>query len=166
MRNLLLTATLLAGLAHAQDAIPYASLSRQLTPFGTSIINHSITVVTTDGVKHKGRELRLGADGLRLFPRKSTGVFYPKERIARIEIARGPRDFRKIGSDVDDVVRLTRKVCGWRNETRHSEPIECVLGAPIVAAATSARAGINAPFYFIGGIVDAFSPPEVYHIAP
>jgi hypothetical protein len=159
MKNTILAAVLgICSMASAQAAekIRYEDLPLAPTP------RQSVTVITIDGVKHKGTQIRIDADHVAVVDAHGCAENLPRGEITRIEIKRVRHFFDFTIASALAVAFGPELLCF--EDTRR----KCLAGAALVLApieaALAAFAVASAPVTLAGDGITWLFPAKVYEI--
>ncbi len=154
--------------AHAGERIKWPDLQRRLG--GTScalqpcqaVVEHrSITVVTSDGVRHHGRELTISSDGLRLVGGGPTQNF-PREAVRHIEIRNVGRYSHHIRENAALGLLFAATPC---MESENCNSFLLLLSMPLGAPVWSYTVA-SAPVFLVADGISLFVPAAKFDLIP
>jgi hypothetical protein len=165
LARVLLVASVAAGSMEAAEKIRYEEIPRHLAPFGSVLRYRGFNVVTIDGQEHRGRELRLDSDHVRVYYPKSNEDI-PGHQISRIEISQRGRFFHHIVDSA--VLPVLAGVLPCVDLMGNSSSPKCLMIAtPLLTALFSpiwAYTAATGPFFLAADGIAFLLPPKVYEI--
>jgi hypothetical protein len=162
-----LAAMACTGAAHAAEKLRYDEIRLRLgaPPFDPVLTYRGFTVVTHDGKKYSGRQLRLDADHVRIYQSKSFQDV-PAAQLAGIEIRQAWRYVHHIVKSAE-IPFMGAALCGGLSDASWTaiNNVCAVIMLPILSPALAYTAA-SAPFFLAADAVAFLIPKKVYEIIP
>jgi hypothetical protein len=145
------------GAGQAAEKIRYEEIPDHIGRFGEVLAYRGFTVVTIDGTKYQGRQLRLEADHVVLFRDAGMGDSVPSEQVERIEIRQTGRYIHHVLYSALVPLLFGAVIC-------QDSGSACLFIVSALFSPTLAYTAVTAPFFLAADAIGFFLPPKVYEI--
>lgn len=151
------------GAGQAAEKLRYEEIPNRIAPFGSVLEHRGFKVITLDGTEHRGRQLRLDADHLRIFRGGDYWEDLPSDQIQRIEIRQAGRFSHRILESA--VIPLVGALCFMDRPVKSVRSwVGCFIPVTAMLSPALAYAAVSAPIYLAFDGVAFLVPPKVYEI--
>ena len=156
---------MIAGMTTGQaaDKISYQDIARRLPGPEQGFRSRTFVVTTLDGKKHKGKELKVESDSLRVIHQNNSRDDLPKDQVTKVEVSTKSKFYRIVGYSAVAPFALAWPLCS-SGDKRIGRRVPCLVVHTVLFSPVLAFTVASTPFCLYADAITLFTPPKSYEI--